>query len=249
MFIMIGIYKFTNKITGESYIGQSKNIHKRYNQHKCTYQPNKKYYENTYFHSMLFYYGFDNFDFEVLEECKESELKSKEIFYIQKYNTIYPNGYNISAGGDMPHYMKLNNEVLDSILFDLSNNTLTELQIANKYGLHPTTISSINIGKTWRDKSREYPIRKVIKKTYNCKKCGKRISQKCKTNMCSECYNKEKTKNIPDRDTLYNLLLQESFVGVAKLYDVSDNAVRKWCKKYKIPSNSYYYRNRRETCS
>ncbi|WP_143000418.1 GIY-YIG nuclease family protein [Ruminococcus sp. YE282] len=31
---MIGIYKFTNKITGESYIGQSTNIKRRYNQHK-----------------------------------------------------------------------------------------------------------------------------------------------------------------------------------------------------------------------
>ena len=31
---MIGIYKFTNKLTGEAYIGQSVDIKRRYNQHK-----------------------------------------------------------------------------------------------------------------------------------------------------------------------------------------------------------------------
>ena len=31
---MIGIYKFTNKITNESYIGQSTNLESRYETHK-----------------------------------------------------------------------------------------------------------------------------------------------------------------------------------------------------------------------
>lgn len=34
---MIGIYKFTNKLTGEAYIGQRVDIKRRYNQHKNRY--------------------------------------------------------------------------------------------------------------------------------------------------------------------------------------------------------------------
>ena len=52
---MIGIYKFTNKITGESYISQSSNIQNRYNQHKNRYDKfasKDKPLEDIYFHFM-----------------------------------------------------------------------------------------------------------------------------------------------------------------------------------------------------
>ena len=75
---MIGIYKFTNKITGESYIGQSINIVSRYNSHKYLCG------SDTYFHKNIRYYGFNNFSFEVLEECSKEELNDKEIYYIKK---------------------------------------------------------------------------------------------------------------------------------------------------------------------
>ena len=61
---MIGIYKFTNKITGESYIGQSTNIKRRYNQHKnrsYIQRDTGKSIENSYFHRMINHYGFNNF--------------------------------------------------------------------------------------------------------------------------------------------------------------------------------------------
>jgi hypothetical protein len=37
--------------------------------------------------------GAEHFDFEVLEECSQEELDSKEKFYIDKYNSR-DNGYN-----------------------------------------------------------------------------------------------------------------------------------------------------------
>ena len=243
---MIGIYKFTNKLTGESYIGQSTNIRKRYINHRCTYKVDKATgmaKENTYFHHMLDYYGFDNFDFEVIEECSKDELNDKEMYYISKFNTLYPNGYNRTNGGNDVVYQKINDKMLKDIYADLENNELTQNQIAEKYGLHFTTISQINLGYSRIDKNRKYPIRKVELQKYYCKCCGEQLFEKTKTGFCQKCYQKNKTSYIPCKDELYNLLLQKSFSSVARLFGVTDNAVRKWCDKYNIPRHSSYYRN------
>ena len=53
--------------------------------------------------------------------------------------------------------------------------------------------------------------------------------------MCEECYAKERAKNIPSKQDLEKLIYTTSFVALGKLYGVTDNAVRKWCKKYGLP--------------
>ncbi len=51
--------------------------------------------------------------------------------------------------------------------------------------------------------------------------------------FCSvECVNKDQQKNIPSEIELIKLLMYNSFLQVSKLYDVSDNAVRKWVAHY-----------------
>lgn len=44
-------------------------------------------------------YGAENFTIEILCECTLDEMDDKEIEYIQKYNTLVPNGYNLKTGG------------------------------------------------------------------------------------------------------------------------------------------------------
>jgi len=87
---MIGIYKITNIITGRSYIGQSKDIEKRFSEH--IYHSTSKIDVN------INLYGKDNFIFEVLEECPVEKLDDLEDYYIQKYDTIN-RGYNEIRGG------------------------------------------------------------------------------------------------------------------------------------------------------
>ena len=185
---MIGIYKFTNKLTGESYIGQSRDIHKRYIQHKnrheiCLHEDLPK--EDTYFHSMLRHYGFHNFDFEVLEECEISELNEKEIYYIQKYNALYPNGYNKDKGGNIPHPIALKsyNDV-DEIIELLKTTKLSNIEIGEKYGVSDQAISDINNGRAWVRDDIDYPIRNTFeakKIIWNCNLCGKVLSGKTKS--------------------------------------------------------------------
>ena len=94
--IMCGIYKITNLVTEESYVGQAVNIYKRFCEHcKCglgidTPQGNKLY-------AAMLEHGLSNFSFEVLEECLPEELNDKEWFYIEMYCTV-SYGYNSVAG-------------------------------------------------------------------------------------------------------------------------------------------------------
>lgn len=84
---MTGIYRITNTLTSQSYIGQSADIERRFAEHKTP-----KANGNPRLHNDMKKYGLENFLFEVIEECSKSELKSREQFYIKKelphYNTI-----------------------------------------------------------------------------------------------------------------------------------------------------------------
>lgn len=94
-----GIYCFTNKITGEKYVGQSKNIYSRKRSHIAhSFDPKQKTY-NMFFHQKIREYGEANFSFEVLEEVPAEKLDEREKYWIQRLNTLVPNGYNKSKGG------------------------------------------------------------------------------------------------------------------------------------------------------
>ena len=91
-----GIYKITNKATGEVYIGQSVNIAQRWKQHiKCglgidASSTNKLYniMQNT---------GVWNFTFELLQQCSRDKLNEKERFWIEMYQSNKV-GMNITKG-------------------------------------------------------------------------------------------------------------------------------------------------------
>lgn len=83
---MIGIYKITNNKNGMSYIGQSIHCGKRFDEH---------YKGNQLIDKVMRDEGIENFKFEILQEVNKSELSTWEDYYIMKYNTMSPNGYNM----------------------------------------------------------------------------------------------------------------------------------------------------------
>ena len=91
-----GIYKITNQVTKECYIGQSVDISKRWKDHaKCglgidTPAGNKLY-------KAMQAYGIWNFSWEVLEQCSKDLLDEKEKYYIDLYDS-YNFGYNSNTG-------------------------------------------------------------------------------------------------------------------------------------------------------
>lgn len=95
----IGIYKFCNKINGLIYIGQSIHLDTRYDEHRRNHL--NKNHINYYcdFYKALREFGFDNFNYEIIEYCNEASLNEKEIYWISQYDS-YNNGYNMTPGGD-----------------------------------------------------------------------------------------------------------------------------------------------------
>lgn len=91
-----GIYKIENCVNHKVYIGQSVDIYTRWSAHKKY----KKYKDRQHYflYQAMDKYGIDNFSFTILEECNESDLDDKEIYYIQLYDS-YKNGYNMTLGG------------------------------------------------------------------------------------------------------------------------------------------------------
>ena len=88
------IYKYTNKVNGKVYIGQTIDECRRIKNHKNAC-------DNTLFHNAVRKYGFDSFDYEVIERVDVSILDQKEIYWIAYYKSNNRQfGYNLTTGGE-----------------------------------------------------------------------------------------------------------------------------------------------------
>lgn len=105
-----GIYKITNP-KGRIYIGQSKNISKRWNQYKYNYE-----YENHFIKNSIKKYGIELHKFEIVEICEENILSEKEIYWINFYKSNYKKyplekGMNFTDGGENPPIRILQSQI------------------------------------------------------------------------------------------------------------------------------------------
>lgn len=164
-----GIYKFTNKINGKVYIGQSVNLKNRYLAHKNSYNNSNCSGYNTLFYQALRKYGWENFDYEILIEDDNltvDELNELEKQYIKQYDSFRNNGYNLTIGGKDIHNLEqkaLTKEDVLKIKNLLINSNLNFKQISELFpqlSKDSNTISMINQGQTWFDVGpNNYPLR------------------------------------------------------------------------------------------
>ena len=126
------IYKITNKLNGKIYIGQTmQDVEKRWARH-CSPSSIR-----SAIGFAIQKYGKDNFLFEVIDTASTiDELNNKEIKYIELFDSVSPNGYNLTNGG-------LNYEISDALRQKLKDEWHTEKRqeiIKN--------LKKLNIGRT-----------------------------------------------------------------------------------------------------
>ena len=229
---MVGIYKITNLINNKVYIGQSVYIEQRWRQHR--YAANSG--NDHYLYRAIRKYGIKNFSFTVIEQCAQDLLNEREQYWIKQYKSNDSNyGYNLTAGGQSlaRTCYKLTLEQVKEIHKKLL--TMTQQDIAKEYNVDQSVISRINTGDAYLIEGIEYPI-----KTYDqsiqhlCIDCGALISKGA--TRCINCSSKLRQKGTITREELKELIRTTPFVKIGEIYGVSDNAIRKWCQKYNLPS-------------
>jgi group I intron endonuclease len=89
---MIGIYKITNP-ENKIYIGYTTDLYKR----KSYYKLNKGIGQTKLYNSII-KYGWEQHTINLIEECNKNELRDKEQYWIEYYDS-WINGLNSNPGG------------------------------------------------------------------------------------------------------------------------------------------------------
>ena len=201
---MIGIYKITNKNNGKIYIGLSNNIERRKKEHF-----NNNIYNCSKIDKAIELEGKENFLFEILEECLEEELDSKERYWIKYYNS-FENGYNQSRGGQGHYCGRPKLEIEDVKYIRTSYNN--HIPWKEVYKLYKDKISVDGFKHIWQGNRWKYVMPEVFTQE-----------------------NKEYYKNLTlfkkGEQNLFSRLNDEEVIQIRKRY-VNETAKQIW-KDYK----------------
>ena len=102
-----GVYRITNIITGDFYIGSSKNVKKRWADHKC--KSTWKINLNKQLYKDMEKYGVNSFELQILEEVEPGQLKEVEQQFIETLNPTYNSrraNTGVAWNGNMAEYNK-----------------------------------------------------------------------------------------------------------------------------------------------
>lgn len=181
------IYKFTNKINGHCYIGQTNNLQKRYNGHKSeSFNPKVSGYWLP-LHCAIRKYGIDNFTYEVIEEIADGEsqdfVNEREKYFIQYYHSLKDeNGYNVTLGGDgcpkppLSYEEKLERsklftgeEIKDIQQRLINDEEYDDIEKIYAPKLKRTFLVNINTGTNFYNPDFNYPLKKNAKSKFSQK--------------------------------------------------------------------------------
>jgi hypothetical protein len=122
------IYKIINKVTGDIYIGQTKNFSKRCRQHLLALR--KNLHHATYLQRAFNKYGESHFEFSIVEDVSNDELNEREYYYINqlkaKYNSANSPEYYTSKLFKKHSKKKAKLRTLTVLQYDLKGSFIKE---------------------------------------------------------------------------------------------------------------------------
>lgn len=156
-------------------------------------------------------------------------------------------------------YSKLSEEKFNEIVALLKTTSMTEIKIAEKFGVSLITINQINTGHTLFHENIDYPIRKYKDPKY-CKYCHKKLCSDNTSGYCKDCLNyfhtlpySEQIKYLPsnlstspfiptNQKELFIFLYYNPFSVVAKHYSTTKKKILIYLQHNNIPNIVEDYR-------
>lgn len=231
-----GIYKWTNKLTNDIYIGQSIDLAKRFIKYfNYSYLKNR---ETLVISRALMKYGYSNFSLEILEYCDIANLTEREQYYFDTLNPRY-NTLKI-AGSSLGH--KLTEETKEKIskslkgiyvkeksaLYGRTHTEETKALMASKRSKENNPL----FGKTHTEETKELMRQKAL---------GRKHSEETLLKMSA---NKGHSVNIHEKCDSEGFKLIGSFVSIrraAKFLGISGNTVKLYINSGKIFKDRYKF--------
>lgn len=138
-----GIYKITNLINKKCYVGSSVDVYQR----GCMYRHlvKRKKLHNKHLQSAFEKYGFENFNFELLEECSKNisiyDLHQLEQSYINSMHPEYNKRTIVDTNHLLNHSLETKNKISESLKKSFKNGT----KIINRIQPHNIKVSLFDL--------------------------------------------------------------------------------------------------------
>jgi group I intron endonuclease len=235
-----GIYRWTNKSTGDFYIGQSSNLHVRF----------KNYFDLSYLTSKnhliicraLIKYGFVNFTLEILEYCDNLDLLNREQYYLDKliptYNILKIAGSSLGFKHSIETRLKISNSILEKDYKGDKSPLFGRKHIADTKNLMSLKKSLTNNPLFGKNHTEE------TKNLMSLKKLGLVLSEESKLKISKAHGN---PVSLYEKDSTGELILIGRFVSarkVAKFIGISGSTVIRHMRSGSIYKNRYKFSNK-----
>ena len=154
-----GIYCWTNKLNGKTYVGSSELLSRRF---LLYYNLNKISKSNMLINKALLKYGYGNFSLEILEYCEPKDLISREQYYLDlikpEYNILKIAGSSLGYRHTEETFIKFSqrtNEHRKGITFIQSEETKAKISKTLTGRKHTEETISKMIGKKGKRKKKK----------------------------------------------------------------------------------------------
>lgn len=254
--IIIGVYKITNSITSKYYIGYTKDIYKRFKEHRNTLKNGN--HQNIILQRSYNKYTSETFIFEILHKFNNIEdAKNKELEYLQNLeirDMLYNIHYNNSGGNILTNHPNKENIIM-RITTKINDNysKMTKQQKKEIHGLSGKKNGMF--GKTHTEETKKNISEKNKGK---CKNLGFKHSDEMKKKLSeigkirigdkNSCYGKKLSDEIKKNMSERNIGKKRSEISKKITIDnINYNSISEASKKLQINISTILWRIKSET--